>query len=94
MDLAQLVTVARRNGMEIIDAFRASMHVHNSIALYGTPEALSRTTEAWIAAGHDVESRKRSWYWPVSSALPRERWVEHELPRLGAEWPRVTAVTK
>lgn len=89
-DLTRLAWIARKNGMQIVDAFKPDMHFYNEIALWGTPEQMAAVSKAWRVGKHEVLNRKPPGAFGLSS-VKRSEWVEHSLPPVsdkpqGSSW--------
>jgi len=76
ISLEKLVNFARENGMQIITAYKPSMNFYNQIGVYGTPDQVRKTDEAWENAGHKVLNRKPRAASNFSVNIPKEEWVD------------------
>lgn len=79
MTVREMVDVARKNGMQVIRGWKPDMHVFAEIGLYGTPQQMQATENAWITKGLRVCVSKPSAAFGVNLNLPRPQWAEAEI---------------
>lgn len=73
----EMVAVARKHGMTVINAFKVGMCVSASIALHGTERQKRAVVQEWADHGNTLyPKRKRSLYWVINCDIPRERWAD------------------
>jgi len=71
----QLLETARQEGMVVVDAWKLSMVVHASIALFGTGAQRSRVIQRWAEAGNTL-MRRSFPVWSIRTDTPREHWAD------------------
>ena len=81
-DVAGLVEVARKHGMECIEGFKGSMVFFATIVLYGTKEQMQATEEEWKKKRktglrpNEVRSKLPPGAYGCDALIPRAEWAE------------------
>lgn len=73
--LADIARIARRLGLEVIDAYKAGMHCYNEIGVYGTTAQIQALRLACEENGNNLKPRSFRSICGVRLDLPRDRWI-------------------
>jgi len=73
--LADVCRVARRLGLEVIEAYKLGMHCYMEIGVYGTRSAADRLRAICRENGNDLKPSSFKSVSGVNLSKPRDRWL-------------------